>query len=266
MSQNQGYPGSASQLTGGGSLYNAINFMIQNQLALNASAHVAKVVAIVEGSGGVDNPPMVKCQIMVDDIDGYGNRVERAVLYNLPAYRSQSGTNAVIIDPQVGDIGMLVVADRDISGVKSTKANAGPGSFRQNNWADSCFHSGYINKTPVAYIQFTNEGVINIITPMDINITNQGNITVQTQGNLSATVHGNTTVTTTGNAVVTASGTIAFSGSNASLDTTGNLSVNGFITAKGDITAGSGGESVDLLLHVHSASGGDGIGGPPVPG
>lgn len=47
----------------------------------------------------------------------------------------------------------------------------------------------------------------------------------------------------------------------------GNLSVTGAITATGNITAGAGGAgAVDLLGHKHSASGGTGVGGPPVPG
>lgn len=47
----------------------------------------------------------------------------------------------------------------------------------------------------------------------------------------------------------------------------GNLTVNGAVTATGNFTSGFGsGTSVELQHHSHSASGGQGTGGPPVPG
>jgi hypothetical protein len=42
--------------------------------------------------------------------------------------------------------------------------------------------------------------------------------------------------------------------------------VTGAITATGNVTAGQGGSSVELLGHSHSNAGGTGNSGPPVPG
>lgn len=255
---NQIAPGNASQFTGAGSLYNAINYMIQQSHAARNTAQLLSV-SFVEG-GGVDKPPTVKGPIMTHQIDGFGNNVEWPVIFGLPAFRLQGGTNAIIIDPQVGDTGLIVACDSDITNVKNGGAAAGVGSFRQNNWADSCFMGGMLNATPVAYIYFTTEGVINVVTPKDINVTNQGNITVNTQGNLSATVAGNSTVNTTGTTSLTSGGALTINAPNCVLDSGGHLSVTG------DVTAGNGGPAVSLLEHEHSlVTSGTEISGPPVP-
>jgi hypothetical protein len=67
---------------------------------------------------------------------GKREAVEHGVIYSIPYFRLQGGVNAIIIDPEPGDIGMCGFCSRDISVVKNTKKIANPGSYRKYAWAD----------------------------------------------------------------------------------------------------------------------------------
>lgn len=229
MSGSQEY-GNATPITGGGSLYNALAFMMKAMMAQNNSCHIVKVVGVT--GGGPSAPPMVNCQILVNNIDGQGNQVPRGTIFNLPAMRHQAGNCAIINDPVVGDIGCIVCADTDISSVKVNKAPSAPGSFRQGSYADGMYIGGFINGNPTSYLEFLSDGTINFVGPQTFNIN------------------------VTGNATVTAN--------NVTLDGPGNLAVQGAITAVGNITAFFGGAAVDAM-HVHTlVSTGDENSGPPL--
>ncbi len=58
-----------------------------------------------------------------------------------------------------------------------------------------------------------------------------------------------------GNASVTCSGTLTINAP--------TVLINGALLVTGNVTAGSGGASVELLGHTHANSGGSGSGGPP---
>jgi phage baseplate assembly protein gpV len=91
-------------------------------------------------------------------------------MYGLPYLRIQGGANAVIIDPQPGDIGIAVFASRDITTVKSTKAQASPNTFRMHDFADGMYLGGLLNGTPTQYVQFGSGGVA-IVSPDTITLT-----------------------------------------------------------------------------------------------
>lgn len=190
------------------------SFIIQQALGLVRTSIPAKVVAV--HGGGVGAPPTVDAQPLINLINNQGDKTAHGVIFNIPVFRLQGGLNAVILDPVVGDIGELVVADRDIS---SLKANAGaisnPGSFRRFNLADAVFFGGILNPAdPNQYVQFTSTG---------IKITDKN-----------------------GNVIEMKAGQIAI---------TGNVVVTGNISATGSITAGAGGaDSVGLQSHIHGSS------------
>jgi hypothetical protein len=108
---------------------------------------------------------------LVSQVDGNNNTQRHGVVYGLPYFRIQGGANAVICDPVVGDIGYVVVSDRDISSVKSNAAKitgsanpsssnqVTPGSSRRNDLADGVYVGGILNATPKQYIQFTATGI-----------------------------------------------------------------------------------------------------------
>lgn len=144
--------------TSGGSEFNALAFLVQQMLARVNVATLVKVVAC-SNSGGVSPVGTVDVQPLVNQLDGSGNAVAHVTIYGLPYLRVQGGANAVIIDPQPGDIGIAVFADRDISSVKATKAQANPGSRRRNSMADGLFLGGVLNGAPTQYVQFAPGGI-----------------------------------------------------------------------------------------------------------
>lgn len=142
--------------------YNQLLFMIRQVLSKVNVAALCEVVAV--SGGGVGPVGYVDLQPLVNQVDGFGNAIPQGVLHNIPYMRIQGGANAIIIDPQIGDIGAAVFSDRDISSVKATGKQANPGSRRRFDVADGLYFGGMLNGTPTQYIQFL-ANQINIVSP-----------------------------------------------------------------------------------------------------
>jgi hypothetical protein len=184
---NAGYAGSNWFLSGGTD-YNVLAFVISQILAGKNFAAVVQVNSCTN-SGAVSPAGFVSATPLVGQIDGFGNVVPHIAIANLPYFRLQAGSNAVIIDPQVGDIGLAIFCDRDISLVKKTNSAAAPGSFRKNNWADGIYIGGIIGQTsPTTYVQFQG-GNINLHASV-VNITGNVNINGNTALTGGFTVNG----------------------------------------------------------------------------
>ena len=138
--------------------YNAQKFLITALLNQMNIGTLVKVTAVTN-SGGLDPVGFVDVQPLVNQLTGDGTKMPHAEVYNLPYFRLQGGTDAIIIDPKVGDIGIAVFADRDISSVKANKAQANPGSGRRNDMADGLYIGGVLNGTPEQYIQYNGSGI-----------------------------------------------------------------------------------------------------------
>lgn len=154
--------------------YNQLLFTIRQVLSKVNVAALCKVIAVY--GGGVGAPPTVDLQPLVDQVDGYGNSIPHGVLHNVPVYRMQSGANAIILDPVIGDIGVAVFCDRDISSVKSNKTRVLPGSRRRFNVSDGLYFGGFLNGPPTQYIQFLSDR-INIVSP-EIDLSSWAGIVV----------------------------------------------------------------------------------------
>ena len=144
-------------------VYNNLVFVIQQALAKVQTASVVKVIAC-SNAGGVSPVGTVDVQILVNQINAQGVPTGHLPMYSLPYLRMQGGANAVILDPQPGDIGIAVFASRDITNVKSTKAQANPGSYRMHDFSDGMYLGGLLNESPTQYVQFSGSG-INIVSP-----------------------------------------------------------------------------------------------------
>lgn len=168
MDSQFGYQGTKKP-TDGSSEYNALRFLMQSMLATLRTATLVRIVSCTNG-GGLSPVGFVDVQPLVNQLDGFGNAVPHVTVYRLPYLRIQGGANAVIIDPQPGDIGVAVFADRDISSVKATKAQANPGSARMFDMADGMYVGGMLNGTPAQYVQFT-DGGINVVSPAKITLS-----------------------------------------------------------------------------------------------
>lgn len=151
------YYGQTDPTTGQGE-WNKQRFLIQQQMAnLNTSMPVE--VLSVTGVG-VSPVGFVSLRILVDQVTGNDVTIPHGEIANVPYVRIQGGSNAVIIDPQVGDIGMALFCSRDISAVKSARKSAPPGSRRMYSFSDCAYLGGVLNGAPTQYIQFTTGGII----------------------------------------------------------------------------------------------------------
>ena len=148
--------------------FNAIEFLIRSIVSGIATATLVQVKAVTN-SGGVMPVGFVDILPLINQINGDGNAVPHAVIYHCPYSRLQGGANAVILDPQVGDIGVAVFASRDASSVAANKAQANQGSWRTHDMADGLYIGGMLNGTPTQYVQF-NTGGITILSPNTVTI------------------------------------------------------------------------------------------------
>lgn len=149
-------------------------------------------VISVSNAGGLSPVGTVNVQPLVNVVDGAGNSSPHGIIYNVPYMRIQGGSNGVIIDPQVNDIGIAVVCDRDISTVQNVGKSinpatghnytSAPGSNRKNDMSDMVYLMTIIGAAPTQYIQFNSAGItITSPTTVTINATDikiNGKLTV----------------------------------------------------------------------------------------
>jgi hypothetical protein len=146
-----------SPTSGHNSLRFAID-MAKNAMMTCTIVQVKKVTnkGEVKAIGSVDVLPLVQM------IDGIQRTTDHVTVHNLPYLRIVGGKSAVILDPKVNDIGFVVTADRDISGVKKSKKASPPGSSRRYNISDGFFLGSVIADTPESFVQFMDDGTIKI--------------------------------------------------------------------------------------------------------
>lgn len=138
--------------------YNNIIFAVQQAISKLQTATLVRIESCTN-DGDLSPVGFVDVTPLVNQIDGSGNPTPHVTVYGLPYLRIQGGSNAIIIDPAPGDIGVAVFASRDISKVKSTKAQGNPGSFRSYDFADGLYLGGMLNAAPQQYIRFGADGI-----------------------------------------------------------------------------------------------------------
>lgn len=158
MQQLQGSPIRVGQSVGGATQDLAV---IWAQLAQMSTCELVKVIAV--------NGDRLTVQPLLFKVDADNNSVKRGEIFNVPFIRLQGGSNAVIIDPVAGDIGMCCYASRDISLLKRIKDFVAPNSKRMYDVSDAIYIGGVLNGTPTQIVEFTNGG-INITSPNQVTI------------------------------------------------------------------------------------------------
>lgn len=152
-------------------------FVIQQLTSGYATATLVRVQACTN-SGGVVGVGTVDVQLLVDQITEDGQTIPHGTVFRAPYMRVQGGANAIILDPQPGDIGICVFASRDISPIKSDPnaarnrrpvAGAPPGSRRIFSYADALYVGGVLNGVPTQYVQFNEDG-ITVVSPTEIKL------------------------------------------------------------------------------------------------
>ena len=145
-----------------------LNFIITAAMSGLRTA-MPVIVKAVTNSGGVSPIGYVNVQPLVSGMDGNKNLMPHGTIYNVPYMRIQGGSNGIILDPVVGDIGIATVCDRDISTVKNAKTVSAPGSTRKNDMSDMVYLMTIIGSAPTQYVQFNSSG-ITITSPVNVTI------------------------------------------------------------------------------------------------
>jgi hypothetical protein len=153
----------------GANQFNAIAFIVKQMMAGMGTSMPVKVVA-VSNNGGLTPAGTVDVVPLVNQVDGDGKATPHGTIFGLPYSRMHGGSNAVIMDPVVGDMGIVVFANRDISSVKKNKAQGNPGSGRRFDHSDGMYVGGLLNGTPNQYVQFNATG-ISLTSPTKVTIT-----------------------------------------------------------------------------------------------
>ena len=219
-----------------------------NSLITNVNtAMPCKVVAIEkQEQRGVNIVGFVDIQLMIEQTNGQKKGNETAIVCNVPYVRIQGGTNAVIIDPEINDLGVAIFASRDITNFKEARRQTPPATWRKFSISDAIYIGGIRNQKPVQYIHFRNDG-IEIYSPKRVHITtptvliDSDNTTINTSAKTTINANGGCEI----NAETTNNGNVQINGNTK---ISGNLLVGGIIGQTGE--AGGGG-NVSLIGPVN---------------
>jgi len=151
-----------------GNDFDAQSFVIRQALAKTRTNTLVQVISCTN-DGGLSPVGFVDVKVLVQRMDGEGAIVDAGQINSVPYLRIQGGTDAIIMDPKPGDIGLASICDRDISAVVASKAPAIPASLRRHDMADALYLGGLLNGTPAQYIQFTDDG-INLVSPTKVSV------------------------------------------------------------------------------------------------
>jgi hypothetical protein len=211
----QGYTGQYG-IPDAGNDDNVMEFAVRQLLGDVRTIVPVRVVA-VNGGGTGAAPPTVDVHPLIAQIDGVGNATAHGVVLGLPVLRWQSANGSVIVDPVVGDVGLIMCSDRDMSALSSSNgADVNPGSFRRHNLADGVYLGGLFGSGP---------------PPQFVAMTATGIALSDRNGNVLEMKSGEVDLTTT------------------------LFKVNGAVHATGAIIAGfGGGDQVGLQTHVHTGN------------
>lgn len=184
-------------------------------LRLIRGVHTCDLVKVLAVHPQSDRVGFVDVQPLLLDTDTNNVVIDQTPIYNVPYMRLQGGSSAVILDPVVGDIGLAMFAEADITNIKQTLAQGAPATDRMHSTADALYLGGYLNPAPTQYVQFQPGGAgINIVSPGPVKL--QAGTTVTIQSGTTTTVNApggfivNANMTLNGTMSGTASGAGAY--------------------------------------------------------
>ena len=207
--------------------YNATDFHVQVALAKMRTATRGKIVKAPYDKNGNPITPgavtpigYVDVQPLVNQMNGDGTPTPHGTVYRLSYFRYQGTNGAHISDPVLGDIGVIIVSDRDTSVVQSTNAAANPGSYRRFDLSDGIYFGCPQDATaPQQYHVWKPTGwthqdrvgnqVVTTATGMTVQDKQKNNIVMSPAGTVVTDVHKNViTMVQNGIKLLTKSGNI----------------------------------------------------------
>lgn len=153
---------------------NATAFLIE--MMLRDTVNTAEVVVVmgVDAGGPESMAGYVDVKPLVCQTDASNNTLPPATISRLPYSRMQGGIAAVVVDPEVGDIGLAVFCKRDSSGVKQAAASpVQPASFRIFDQADGFYFGGFLNKVPEIWLELNQDKEAVLHAPTRVTVETQ---------------------------------------------------------------------------------------------
>ena len=124
------------------------------------------IVLVKEVEGGV-----LTVVPLVNDVDVSGRVIANQNVYQIPYLRLQAGNSAVKMEPRPGDIGLVVICDKDTTNARETRAEGPAPTQRHHSYSDAMYITAIasMNGEPTEFAEFTGSG-INIKSPGVVNI------------------------------------------------------------------------------------------------
>ena len=201
------------KLNSGASEYNALSFMVEQVIKglVNTAIPVRVDSCTKPGVGGAAG--YVSATPLVQQRGADGTSLMPVSLPQLPFFRLQCGTAAVVLDPQPGDVGLAVFAQQDASNLEAGKTDpVQAGSFRCFDMSDGFYVGGFYGQAPQTYVHLDPEkGEAYIKAPTKITIESpqielKGAVTMGGASGGADTITLDGSITTNGN--ITTSGTV----------------------------------------------------------
>ena len=172
MSANPGTVFSQRSRQSIGSDYQGLVFVIEQLIGKIITLVPVRVVTVAN-AGSLASDAYVNVQPLLTQQTGNNSAVPHGVINNVPCFKLQGGSNAAILDPAVGDIGLMLVAYRDTSNlIAADKASPGslqsaaqppellnPGSAANRLRRRGFYLGGWLNGAITQYLLMNSAGI-----------------------------------------------------------------------------------------------------------
>jgi hypothetical protein len=202
---------------------------------LRGDLHTAELVEVLAVQPVSDRVGFVTVQPLVLQSDTNNIVIAQTPAYNVPYLRLQGGVSAVILDPVVGDRGVALYAQNDITNVKTTLTEGQAATDRVFSTADGLYLGGFLNAAPTQWVKFLGAGAgIDIHSPGSIALTAGTTLTLTAGTTMQFTAPGGLTI----NANVTHNGTWNGTATGAgSVNFAAPVNAPDVVTSKGSVNA-----------------------------
>lgn len=171
---------------------NALKYLVRHQILDSVNTIlVVKVIAV--------NGDRIDVRTVLKDLADNGQLIDTYEIPDVPYIRWQYGLNAIKASPKVGDVGLLLISQQDISGLNKLLGGVCQ-TVGYYNVGNGIYIGGLpeMNDPATQSIEFsdnditiTGTGTVNLNTKTDVTINStEGNVTINATG-------GNVTINTT---------------------------------------------------------------------